>query len=270
MSAVGTTARFEATTPDGALVMTVAVAGRAEPRSAVEAALHLAAAEPLLEALDGWLALAGTEAPAWAWAAPSPADAPRQASGAEAEWDFTGADGASVSVRLACPWPLLRRLPEPSGAATGLVAHARWPAVPAVCVRAALDLASDEAAALEPGGVLLLPASFEPDAPLVWRAADERAGAGIVVSAGVTQDVLAGEATAPWEVRQSWPAVSPAALAGWPGATWPALPSGGPALALWWQPPGGRPARQGARGRLLPWGDGQAMWLNDVEANAWT
>lgn len=260
-----TAARFEAATAEGPLALAVAVAGRPEPGSAVEAALHLAAAEPLLAAIDGWLAAAGLAAPAWAWATPGPA--PKRAA-ALAEWAPAGA-GPGVSAWLSCPWPLLRRLPEPARA-SGPLAELRWLPVPALCVRAALELAPDEADALEPGGVLLLPESFEPDAPLAWRAADEPPGAGVVVSAGSVPEVLEAGVAAPWEVRQAWSAVDPAALAGWPGAAWPDLRRAGPPLALWWHPADGRLARRRASGHLLPWGDGQAMGLDEVDAGAWT
>ncbi len=264
---------YAASTGHGELRLELETVSAAAPACAAEAALRLALAEPLLQALEEWLeTLPGSvEPPDWQWQA-APARDPSP--GATARWA-----GAGVGASLSLPWTLLRRLPPPPDAlASGLL----WLPVQAEVVLATLTLPPQEEAALEPGGALLLPASFEPDWIACLRAADERPGGLLVVvdpaGTAVRQCIGAGEpggvppADFPdadrWSVRCALPEpLAAELLLGWrdeaiavdPG--WPvelACPSPGASLG------GPAPEVGRARGRLMPWGEGRALWIESV------
>jgi hypothetical protein len=229
--------------------------------------VRLAQAEPLLGALEAWLAGAGLAAPEWTWRA-GPAGWPP--GNAVARWA-----GAGVGARLGLPWALLRRLPPPAPALA-----LQWSTVAAEWVLATLVLGDAEREALEPGGALLLPASFQPEWWARLRATDEPAPGGLVVvldpPAGAARLCLGfGDSAAlsghrpmegeHWEVRG--PLVSPLAaelLLGWRDEPLP-LDLDQP-LSLWRMVPGSAPACCGA-GQLLPWGEGHALAL-DAAAGA--
>lgn len=192
------------------------------PPCAAEAAVVLDLAGELLDAL----ADAGL-APAAAWLWAGTAETP-DAAGAQASWC-----GAEAQARLTLPWALLRAQPQ-EPAVPGL----QWLPTPAECVLAGWQLEAAELAALEPGGLLLL------DGPPArrLRARGEAAGA------------ASGEPR--WQLVARWePPLAVEAVMGW-GTAAPALP---PLCQL---VDTHRPDTVLARGRLLPWGSGQALRID--------
>lgn len=261
---------YEAATAHGPVRLVLETDGVEPPAHAADAALRLALAEPLLALLDGWLADRLAD---WQWCGGEAAVAP---TGAQVRWA-----GAGCNARLTLPWPLLRGLSPPPAEATRL----RWLPAPAEWVLATLVPAPGEAALLEPGGVVLLPASFEPGWPARLRAQGEAGAAGLRVQL----DVAAGQARPDgreptmiepagphadeaaagvcWELRMPLALpLPPAQLLGWLPAPLPF--DAAQAAGLWAAEAGG--ARHLARGRLLPWGDGQALWIEALDAPAWT
>lgn len=151
---------------------------------------------------------------------------PGGAAGAQAHWR-----GVDMQARLSLPWTTLRALREAPE-----VAGLQWQPTPAECLLAQWRLADEEVAALEPGGLLLLDAQ----APPVLRARGES---------------MVGE---PWQLVARWePPLPVETVMGWQGAR-PALP----AQCLLVQ--AARPDAVRARGRLLPWGTGQAFRMDVV------
>ena len=255
--AAATAFLFEAGTP--AVPLWLALDPRDGAACAAEAALRLGELEPLLSALDAWLG----DALDWRW---YPAEAPAmpRVAGAVARWADAG-----IGTRLGLPWAVLRRLPAPPAA---LAAGLRWEPVPAICVLSTLELASNEQAGLKPGGVLLLPASFEDPWATTLRAEDEAPGQGLVVTLDrpdrpVWQRAATGKVPqAAWEVRCGLSApLCPSLLAGWrdlgdwrESAAELDLRTG---ASLWQLPPDESPRRH-ATGCLLPWGQGHGLWLS--------
>lgn len=174
------------------------------------------------ELLDALAAAGLAPGEPWQWEA-SASDAP--AAAAQASWR-----GAEVQARLALPWRALRALAEAPD-----VAGLQWQPTPAECVLAQWRLGEDELAALEPGGLLLL------EAP----AADRLRARG---------EAWADEP--PWQLVARWDQPLPLEVVmGWRGPA-PAQPvhcqlveASRPDLAL-------------ARGRLVPWGSGQAFRID--------
>lgn len=147
---------------------------------------------------------------------------------AQARWQ-----GLAAEARLALPWAALHALPKAPDV-PGLL----WEPVAAECVLARWSLTDDDVAALEPGGLLLLEA---PAAPRL-RARAEPAGAG----------------EPPWQLVARWD--QPLALEvvlGW-HATPPAAPVACQLIHT------AQPESVRARGRLLPWGSGQALLIEAV------
>lgn len=218
------------------------------PGCAAEAALRLAEAEPLLAALEAWWG----ENLEWNW----DADATSSASEAKAQWT-----GPGLTARLDLPWALLRQRPAPMGE---LAAMLRWAPATAHVVLAALDPSPAEEALLEPGGVLLLPASFEPAWRVELRAEGEPEGMALSIERPeqpAWKPAPAQRVRGSWEVRCEMTAVDAEVLAGW------RAPDGGVRLpaeggATLWETPAGEPARRRATGRLLPWGCGNALWID--------
>ncbi|KQV50804.1 hypothetical protein ASC95_15785 [Pelomonas sp. Root1217] len=147
-------------------------------------------------------------------------------SGAQASWR-----GAEVQAQLSLPWATLRALgkaPEVPGL--------QWHATPAECVLAHWRLAEEELAALEPGGLLLLeaPATCQP------RARAEAAG------------------EPPWQLVARWEQPLPLEVVmGWSDAL-PAVPMHCQLIDA------SRPEVTRARGRLIPWGTGQALRIDSL------
>ncbi len=199
----------------------------AVPGCAAEAALALARLEPLLAVLDGWCEHAGVRLFDWAWGEAPPAESP---TGARARWPAHG----DALAELHLPWPLLRRLGAPPEALTKQLA---WHDAPARLVLAELVLSGEDEAALEPGALLLLAPSFDAH----WRGRLQPAGE---------------PGNAAWRVDAEAGAQPVAALCGWPGA------SDAPA------PPAQLQLRHGetlrAHGRLLPWGRGHALLIEQA------
>lgn len=264
---------YEAPTADGPLRLALETVSGQPPGCAAEAALRLALAEPLLAALEDWLAMAAPPMPApeWTWCAgpAGPSD-----SAAVARWA-----GVGVGARLALPWALLRRLPAPPAA---LAARLQWTPVAAEWVLATLALSEAEREALEPGGALLLVPSFEPDWCARLRAVGEPAPGGLPALLDVAGGAAcpcpgAEEAAAPtsederWELRSPLSApLAPELLLGWRDEPLP-LELAQP-LLLWRLPPG-QAALPWAAGRLIPWGEGQALALdtvNGLSPSPWT
>lgn len=177
------------------------------------------------ELLDA-LAAAGlaVEAP-WRWLE---VDGDEPSGLAQARWH-----GLAAEARLALPWAALRALPTAPDV-PGLL----WEPVPAECVLAHWSLGDDDLAALEPGGLLLL------EAPAAQRL---RARA-----------ELAGADELPWQLVARWE--QPLALEtvlGW-GAPVPIAPVACQLIHT------AQPDVVRARGRLLPWGTGQALRIDAV------
>lgn len=148
------------------------------------------------------------------------------ASGAEAHWR-----GVDAQVRLTLPWATLRALREAPD-----VPGLQWQPTPAECLLAQWRLRDDELAALEPGGLLLLDGEATPR----LRARGEP---------------MAGE---PWQLVARWEQPLPLeTVMGWNGAR-PPLP---PHCLL---VEAARADGVRARGRLLPWGSGQALRIEAV------
>ena len=144
--------------------------------------------------------------------------------GAQASWR-----GAEVQARLSLPWPALRALVE-APEVPGL----QWHAAPAECVLAQWRLGEEELAALEPGGLLLLeePASYQ------VRARAEAAG------------------ERPWQLVARWEQpLAVHVVMGWSGQP-PAVPIQCQLIDA------SRPDAVRARGRLVPWGTGQAFRID--------
>lgn len=263
---------YEAFVADGRLTLALETVSGQPPGCAAEAALRLALAEPLLAALEAWCGLgaSGGAAPDWQWRT-EPAEPPVR--GATLRWA-----GAGVGARLTLPWALLRRLPPPP--LQSALQAGSWSPVAAHLVLAVLVPVAEERAALEPGGAVLLPASFEPDWLARLRAADEDTPGGTWVVldpvAGVAATCAAGEdptrlladARPPddavcWELRCSLPEpVAPDLLLGWRDEP---LPVGlAQRVALWQVDPTEAEAQCVAQGRLMPWGEGRALWVDAV------
>jgi hypothetical protein len=177
------------------------------------------------ELLDA-LAAAGLAHSEWQWYGPA---ARPLAGGAQARWQ-----GREAQAWLSLPWAALRELPGPPE-----VPGLHWLPTPAECLLAQWRFSDEELAALEPGGLVVL------DAPLQrLRARGESAPPAV--------------AEAPWQLVARWE--QPLALEvvmGW-GGTAPALP----AQCLLVE--AARPEAARARGRLVPWGRGQALRVESV------
>lgn len=176
------------------------------------------------ELLDA-LAVAGLAPADWQWVAQLGG---LPAGGAQASWQ-----GRDAQARLCLPWAALRALAE-----TPDLPGLQWLPTPAECLLAQWRLADEELAALEPGGLLLL----------------EDAPAAHVRARGEANAAQAGEA--PWQLVARWE--QPLALdvvMDWSGPA-PALPA--PCLLI----DATRPDVVRARGRLLPWGTGQAFRID--------
>lgn len=151
--------------------------------------------------------------------APQPA---LPATGARGQWQ-----GRDVQATLTLPWASLRAL-----SAAPDLPGLQWLAVPAECVLAQWRFTEAELVALEPGGALLL------DAPCHRpRPRSEPAAAGDL----------------PWQLVARWDEPVPLpCLMGWaPGL--PPLPDAALLVETAW------PDAVLARGRLMPWGSGQAL-----------
>jgi hypothetical protein len=271
---------FEALTPSGQVRL--AFEGAAAPRCAAEAALQLVRAEPLLAHLDGWLAGAG-DGLDWRWSPRTDAGADAWASGvATARWLAEGS--CDTPVCLGLPWALLRQRGEPPAAPAAVLA---WAPAAAVCVLAEVSLTLEELAALEPGGALLLRASFEPHWIGRLRADHEPRGQGLAIEwvdperpqpCRGSADAASGRTPAAWaaaglEVRRAVTApMAPAVLAGWASAGWalagagPQLPALQPEVGLWLCQRGVETCL--AQGRLVPWGRGRAMLIDGLRPAA--
>ncbi len=161
-------------------------------------------------------------APAAAWQWNSQPGLP--ASGARALWQGRGAQAL-----LTLPWAALRQLAE-----APVLPGLQWLPAPAECLLAQWRFSDEERAAIEPGGLVLL------DAPCRRPRARSEPG-------------LPGDL--PWQLVARWPApVRVEALMGWEGGLppWPAevllVETAWPDAVL-------------ARGRLLPWGSGEALLI---------
>lgn len=178
------------------------------------------------ELLDA-LAAAGLATGDWQWVAALGGLPP---GGARATWQ-----GREAQALLSLPWAALRALDGPPEL-PGL----QWLATPAECLLAHWDFSDEELAALEPGGLVLL------DGPPLQqlRARGEPVPAD----------------AAPWQLVARWEQpLALEAVMGWGGAV-PPLPVSCQLVDA------ARPEAVRARGRLLPWGSGQALRLDAVQA----
>ena len=150
-----------------------------------------------------------------------------QAGGAQASWR-----GVEAEARLTVPWPLLRAMGDAPD-----VPGLQWHPALAECVLAQWRLADDERAALEPGGLLLLDGA----AGEQLRARGEAAG-----DAQPWQLVARWEQPLALDVVLGWSTVRPS-----PPVACQLVESARPDAVL-------------ARGRLVPWGTGQAFLVEHV------
>lgn len=228
-------------------------------RHAADAAIALHDAEELLGVLDDWCGAALD----WRWAP----QAGRQAT--DAQLALRCGEGWA---RLLCTWDWLRALPAPMAALAGRL---RWPPVPAVVQAGLLRLATEELALLEPGGLLLLPASMQSPWQGSLRGVDEAPDVGIALEIGdpaapqlrrrPAAPLAAGGGEVLCEVRlYAPPTLAGDHLAGW-HETGLDLGAFGGRAALWRCADSASPALCLAGGRLLPWGDGWALRLESVE-----
>jgi len=147
--------------------------------------------------------------------------------GAQARWR-----GAGAQARLTLPWYALRALAEAPD-----VPGLQWQPTLAECVLAHWRLADDELAALEPGGLLLL---------------DGAAGEHV----RARSESAAGDP--PWQLVSRWEQPLPIDLVmGWRGPV-PAVPVHCHLIDAT------RPDTVRARGRLVPWGSGQAFRIETI------
>lgn len=157
----------------------------------------------------------------WQWVAQAQGNT---AASAQASWR-----GVEAEARLSVPWAVLRGLSDAPD-----VPGLQWHPAPAECVLAQWRLSDDERAALEPGGLLLLdgPAGEQ------LRARGETAG-----------DMQ------PWQLVARWDQpLSMDVVMGWSRVR-PATPVACQLVET------ARPDAVLARGRLLPWGSGQAFLI---------
>ncbi|KQW49642.1 MULTISPECIES: hypothetical protein [unclassified Roseateles] len=176
------------------------------------------------ELLDG-LAAAGLLGDVpWQWVA---ATGGMITGGAQASWR-----GAEAEARLSLPWAALRALAAPPE-----VPGLQWQATPAECLMAQWRLGDEELAALEPGGLLLLEEPVRPEP----RARGESA---------------AGDK--PWQLVARWEQpLTLDVVMGWCGP----VPVPPPHCQLI---DAARPDAVRARGRLVPWGTGQAFRIDAI------
>jgi hypothetical protein len=142
--------------------------------------------------------------------------------GAQASWR-----GVEAEARLTVPWAVLR-----ASADAPDVPGLQWHPAPAECVLAQWRLGDDERAALEPGGLLLL---------------DGAAGERLRARGETVGDEQPLQLVARWEQPLSLDVVL-----GWT-TTRPAPPAACQLIET------ARPDTVLARGRLVPWGTGQAF-----------
>lgn len=248
---------YEAPAAEGTLRLVLETVSGQPPACAAEAAVRLAQAEPLLAAVEAWCGRAFE----WSWAGSG--EAPT--GGATARWA-----GAGVGACLTLPWALLRQLSPPPWP---LAHQLQWLPVAAELVLAVLSPAPEEQQALEPGGAVLLPASFEPDWFACLQAEGEGAAGGLRVlldmSAGALRPCPASAAVGAepppkaWALSCAWPEpLPPEQLLGWRDEPLPIDLTRRVAL---WQHAAGVPAVCRAQGRLLPWGEGRALWIESVQ-----
>lgn len=181
------TFRYAASTSLGAVTLALWCKASAGARSAADAAAALALAEPLLAAVDDWLA----EPLDWQW---NTATQPVSCGGqVEVAWQL-GDD----TVCLELPWPLLRTAGAPPGTLPPPMA---WPQVEAWRLLDRFDLDADDVVRLAAGAAVLLP----PHARSGWlvTAADlvHGAGADLIHGAGADAGLPADQPRLP-----QWPA----------------------------------------------------------------
>ncbi len=215
---------YRASTPSGVWLLEIDVAQASvgavqPPGTAVQAAMTLARAEPLLRALDGWCvdndhglpdwtwldtgphgetgAAVGVTTPRWADDVPPAAsmlavvrptagdatqpggDRPARAQGDVARARWQLPGGVSGSI--AVPWNALR-----ASARMHLhPAELQWQRVHAVCVLDRFDLEAHDIECLEPGGAVVLPATMSPGWVARLRAHGEAEGAGLALRLAV-------------------------------------------------------------------------------------
>jgi hypothetical protein len=203
------------------------------PPCAAEAAVVLDLAGELLDAL----AAVGLAQAPWQWVAQLGG---MPAGGAQASWQ-----GREAQARLCVPWSALRGLAEAPD-----VPGLQWLPTPAECVLAGWRLSEDELAALEPGGLVLLDDATAPS----LRARGEVHAA----RAGDVAETAEGFDLRPWQLVARWEQPQPLEVVmGWRG-TVPALPAPCQLIDV------ARPDAPLARGRLVPWGSGQAFRIDAV------
>ena len=237
-------------------------------RHALDAAIALQRCETLLLALEAWL----RQPLDWDWTEIPRAPAPR-GSQVRVPWRLdAGPDGSAPQGSIELPWTLLRTLPAPDAALAALL---QPPLVPAQLVLSRPPLQAQELRQLEPGGALLLPESFQPSWQGLLRAAGED-GDGVPVrlesplaprlgGRDAPSTAAAGVTASPvCEVHLDLPrGLSLAALAGWQAGA--VLDGTGPGASLWLRAHERAPALCLARGRLLPWGCGWALFIETLE-----
>jgi hypothetical protein len=280
-----------------------AISAAAATTSATGAAIALGDCDDLLQAIDGWLSdeldwrwiTAGVEPGA------EPANERGDERGSErgdkrgsgrsdepvasADCAVGGEPAEGGRCRLEVPWALMRMSGPPPA---GLAGRLRWQDARALLSISRLSLAYAELSDLEEGGALILPESMGSDwtgwlhvlgvAPEEGLAVDlaapggPRVAAGAVGAAGAAGAGRTGapfvpaEGAAACEVRLASTAPLPAAvLAGWPDTDGSLAAAAGAAVELWLSSPSDSGRRTPyATGRLIPWGTGWAMLVDEI------
>ena len=233
--------------------------------TAAGAAIALDGCDGLLAALDGWM----TTELDWQWE-----DEQRPAT-VGATNNTASAVATASGWRLEAPWSLLRSNAAPPAP---LASCLRWDDTPALVTLCRLFLDEAEQAAIEPGGAVVLPDSLRPG----WRGwlhlPGEDPEQGLPVPLEGPIPAHPGSARSPEPAPSNAGAMRPCQvrlalhrplsaswLAGWqdPGAL---LAEPAARMAELWIGPfeAAGASRLLAHGRLLPWGHGWAMMIDQL------
>lgn len=246
---------YRCDTPWGALRLALPCPTHVAP--APVAAVRLGACDSLLQQLHRWWAPALATSPEWHWIEGSDGTADGPADYVTLDWR----SGDGVSAEVSAPVRLLLAAGPPPGA---LASQIRWAEVPVWCVLDRFELDADEAAALEPGGAVLLPGSFVTGARQALRTVHEPLQVQSPMRAWPAGPDAGGDPVLPagrWVVQQQAPAVPWPCAAGWQAGGID-RPGCGPG-ELWQAGADGAFARR-AHGTVVPWGHGLALLLGEV------
>ena len=281
----GAWVRYEAGVAPGALRLRVRAPSAT--CTATIAAIALDECDELLRAIDGWLQAELD----WRWEQDGVPGELRErpvSTLALAEADC-GDDGTSRSVlpscRLEVPWTVLRRAGAPP---PPLASRLRWHETAALLTLSTMDLDDAELSAIEPGGAVVLAESMRPQWTGLLHLPDEPPEQGMPVAVGAsTHASRRPSGAAPpmpalpppalpladpqnlCRVRSALPIPLGAALfAGWQELDDAIGNVADRPVELWLEQtaaPGPIAPTRLASGRLIPWGNGLAMLVDECE-----